>query len=112
MQDKTRSEKLTEIRSFWKKQIRNWQESGLSQSEFCRTNNLIPHRFTYWKRKLVKQQEKAVSLVQVDMKTKLNTKPAYRSPLRIVFNNQFHIEVDRDFDPVTLRQLVYTLKQA
>lgn len=112
MQEKTRSEKLAEIRSFWKEHIKNWQESGQSQLEFCRKNNLISHRFTYWKQKLVKQQERAVSLVQVNMEANVNTKPAYRSPLRIVFNNQFHVEVDRDFGPVTLRQLVYTLKQA
>lgn len=112
MPEKTKSEKLAELREFWKEQIKNWQDSGLSQLEFCRRNILIPHRFTYWKQKLVKRQEKAVSLVQVNMETNFNTKPAYRSPLRIVFNNQFHVEVDRDFDPVTLRQLVYTLKQA
>jgi len=112
MQKKTRSDKLAETRKFWEEQITTWQDSDLSQAEFCRKNNLIAHRFTYWKQKLVKRQEKAVSLVQVSMETNFNTKPAYRSPLRIVFNNQLHVEVDRDFDPVTLRQLVYTLKQA
>ena len=111
MTEKTRTEKLAEIRSFWNKQVKSWQESGLSQSEFCRINNLIPHRFTYWKQKLVKRQEQSVSLVQVNMETNFHAKPSHRPPLKIVFNDQFHIEVDRDFDPVTLRQIVYTLKQ-
>jgi hypothetical protein len=111
MEEKTRTEELTEIRTFWKKQIQGWQESGLPQVEYCRKHNLIPHRFTYWKQKLVRKDSPGVplSLVQVNMKAHFNTRPA--SPLRLVFSNQFHVEIDRGFDPVTLRQLVYALRQ-
>ena len=112
MKEKTRAEQLTEIRAFWRKQIQDWQESGLPQVEYCRQNNLIPHRFTYWKQKLVKKTTEApVSLVQVNMKADFNAGPAYTSPLRLVFNSRYHVEIDRGFDPVTLRQLVYTLGQ-
>ncbi|HSO66352.1 MAG TPA: IS66 family insertion sequence element accessory protein TnpB [Desulfatirhabdiaceae bacterium] len=110
MKEKTRTEELTEIRSFWKNQIEGWQESGLPQVEYCRKHNLIPHRFTYWKQKLVKKTTEApLSLVQVNMKAHFNTRPA--SPLRLVFSNPLHVEIDRGFDPVTLRQLVYALRQ-
>jgi hypothetical protein len=110
MKEKTRTEELTEIRSFWKKQIQEWQESGLPQVEYCRKHNLIPHRFTYWKQKLVKKATEApISLVQVNMNAHFNTRPA--SPLRLVFSNHFLVEIDRGFDPVTLRQLVHTLRQ-
>ena len=34
MKEKTRAEKLEEIRSFWEEQIQGWQESGLPQVEF------------------------------------------------------------------------------
>ncbi len=111
MKDKSREEEITEKREFWKQQIQNWQESSLTQVEYCRENNLIPHRFTYWKRRLVKPAEAPLSMVQVNMKANFDTNSAYASPLRLVFNNQYHVEVDRGFDPVTLRQLVYTLKQ-
>jgi len=68
IKEKTRTEKLTEIRTFWKKQIQGWQESGLTQVEYCRTHNLIPHRFTYWKQKLVKKNTGvSISLFQVNM---------------------------------------------
>jgi len=110
MEEKTRTEKLTEIRTFWKKQIQGWQESDLPQVEYCRKHNLIPHRFTYWKQKLVRKEPGVpLSLVQVNMNAHFNTRPA--SPLRLVFNNQFHVEIDRGFDPVTLRQLVLALRQ-
>jgi len=111
MKEKTRAEELSEIRAFWKQQIQGWQESDLTQVEFCRKNNLIPHRFTYWKNRLVKSAKAPVSLVQVNMKANFNARPAYASPLRLVFSNQYHVEIDRGFDPVTLRQLVYALRQ-
>jgi len=107
MQDKSRAEQLAEKREFWKEQIKSWQESGLTQVEYCRKNNLIPHRFTYWKNRIVKPAEKSISLVQVNM----NASSMHTSPLRLVFGGQYHVEIDRGFDPVTLRQLVYTLKQ-
>jgi hypothetical protein len=110
MEEKTRTEELTEIRTFWKKQIQGWQESGLPQVEYCRKHNLIPHRFTYWKQKLVRKELGVpLSLVQVNMNAHFNTRPA--SPLRLVFSNQFHVEIDRGFDPITLRQLVHALRQ-
>ena len=35
----------------WKQQIRTWKLSGLSQAQFCKNNNLIYHRFVYWRGK-------------------------------------------------------------
>jgi len=110
--DRSRAEEQAEKRKFWNEHIEGWQESNLTQTEYCRQHDLIPHRFTYWKNRIVKPQEIPVSLVQVNMKANFNGKPMYTSPLRLVFSNQFHVEIDRGFDPVTLRQLVYTLKQA
>lgn len=43
----------TELKSFWQSHINEWQSSGLAQSTYCKENDLIVHRFGYWKRKLV-----------------------------------------------------------
>lgn len=32
--------------------LTSWQESGLSQKEFCARENISFHRFYYWKKKL------------------------------------------------------------
>ena len=37
---------------FWTQQIQHWQQSGASQSAYCRDHKLSYHRFTYWRRKL------------------------------------------------------------
>jgi len=105
MKDKSRAEELAEKQKFWKEQIKSWQESGLTQVEYCRKHDLIPHRFTYWKSRLVKPEQSSVSLVQVNMKAN----PI--RPLRLVFGDPYYVEIDRGFDPVALRQLLYTVKQ-
>ena len=111
MTDKSRTERLAENRKFWKEQIHNWQESGLTQTEYCRIHNLTPHRFTYWKKRNIKPPETPISLVQVNMKSSFNPNPLHPSPLRLIVGEQYRIEIDRGFDPVTLQQLLFTLKQ-
>jgi hypothetical protein len=34
---------------FWRKVLRRWKESGLSQAEFCRKENLKVNTFSSWK---------------------------------------------------------------
>ena len=109
MTEKSRAQELTEKREFWKELIHHWQESGLTQTDYCRTHNLTTHQFSYWKKKIIKPPEPSVSLVQVNMNPAFSAMPG--SPLRLVINDQYRIEVDRDFDPVALNQLLATLRQ-
>ncbi len=37
--------------AFWREQVEQWRQSGLTQMAFCKTNNLVYHRFVYWQRK-------------------------------------------------------------
>lgn len=37
----------------WEPIISAWRGSGLSQSAFCRINDLSPSRFTYWRAKIL-----------------------------------------------------------
>ncbi len=34
--------------TFWNKRIEQWQQSGLTQKDFCLQQNLVAHQFTYW----------------------------------------------------------------
>ncbi len=42
-------------RACWRHHLDAWQESGLTQVEYCLQNQLNKHTFTYWKAKLRKQ---------------------------------------------------------
>jgi hypothetical protein len=37
---------------YWKKQIANWEASGLSQRAYCARENVSFFRFDYWRRKV------------------------------------------------------------
>jgi hypothetical protein len=38
--------------AYWESQIEAWRDSGVSQAEYCKANNLRYSRFLYWRRKL------------------------------------------------------------
>jgi len=106
---KLREELLEEKRRCWKQHIEDWQASDLSQVEYCRQHHLIAHRFTYWKQKFTSGL--AHSFIELKLPPVLYPQTSSSaSPLRVAVN-RFHVTVDQDFDPVTLRQLVYTLEQ-
>ena len=41
----------------WKNHISLWKGSGLSISKYCENNNLIAHRFYYWKRRFIRKPD-------------------------------------------------------
>ena len=42
---------------YWQEHIDSCRQSGLSQAAYCRKNQLRPHRYSYWKRKLSKSSQ-------------------------------------------------------
>lgn len=51
------SRKKEEVINYWKDHFNRWSDSGKSQTEYCKENNLTTRAFGYWKRKFSKQQE-------------------------------------------------------
>jgi hypothetical protein len=60
--------KSSEKSSYWESHLKNWEKSGINQSEYCRSNNLNYSVFHYWKRKLSRSRiiGKSAKLVQID----------------------------------------------
>ena len=111
MTSQFRAEQLEEKRRFWKQQIEHWKESGLTQTEFCRLHNLKAHQLTYWKKRYHCPQKQA-SLVELQWNPALQpTMAPGPSPLSLMLNDQYRIDIDRGFDPLTLQQVVLTLRQ-
>jgi len=44
-------------RDHWGPIIKAWRDSGLSQSAFCRKNNLNRPQFTYWRAKILSKTD-------------------------------------------------------
>jgi hypothetical protein len=111
MTSQSQAKQLAEKRRFWEQQIQQWKDSGLTQKEFCRLHNLKAHQLTYWKKRF-DRTEAPVSLIELQLGSALQP-PISPSPtaLRLILNDQYRIDIDRGFDPVTLQQVVLTLRQ-
>jgi hypothetical protein len=110
MEQLSRAEQLEQKRSYWKQQIEQWQQTGLSQAEYCRRNNLKHHQLVYWKKRYLKA-ETEVSFVPVQLEALLDIPaPADQASLTVIIDNQFKVEIAAGFDPQLLRQVVTALR--
>ena len=106
----SRAEQLEQKRIYWMQHIDSWQETGLSQAEYCRRHNLKDHQLTYWKKRFLKT-ETEVSFVPLKLENFFDT-PARtdQASLCLIINNQFKIEIRAGFDAQLFRQLIYALR--
>ena len=106
----SRAEQLEQKRTYWKQHIESWQETGLSQVEYCRRHNLKHHQLVYWKKRFLKT-DASVSFVPIKLDDLLDiSAQPDRAALCLVINNQFKIEIRHGFDAQLLRQLIFALR--
>jgi hypothetical protein len=110
MEQLSRAEQLEQKRTYWKQHIDGWQQTGLSQSEYCRRHNLKHHQLVYWKKRFLKTQTE-VSFVPLKLEDLLDI-PARQdqASLTLVINNQFKVDIRAGFDAQLLRQLIFALR--
>jgi len=110
MEQLSRAEQLEQKRSYWKQHIDSWQETGLTQVEYCRQHNLKHHQLVYWKKRIL-TTETDVSFVSLKFEDLLDrTAPPERASLSVVINNHLKIEIRAGFDAQLLRQLIFALR--
>ncbi len=110
MVKKSRAQQLEQKRTYWKQHIDSWQETGLTQVEYCRQHDLKHHQLVYWKRRFLKT-ETDVSFVSLKLDDLLDipTQPD-RTSLSLLINNHFQVEIRHGFDAQLLRQLILALR--
>ncbi len=110
MEQISRAEQLEQKRVYWKQHIDSWQQTGLTQREYCRRHNLKHHQLVYWKKRFLKT-ETDVSFVPLKLEDLLDI-PSGPKPasLTLVIDHQFKIEIRAGFDPQLLRQLIFSLR--
>ena len=110
MEQISRAEQLEQKRTYWKQHIESWQQTGLTQTEYCRQHNLKHHQLVYWKKRFLKT-ETDVSFVPLKLEDLLDLPPRRdQASLTLEINNQFKIEIRADFDARLLRQLIFALR--
>ena len=110
MDQLSRAEQLEQKRIYWKKHIDSWQETGLTQTEYCRRNNLKHHQLVYWKKRFLKTKTDAsfVALRFEDLQD--IPAPLDCAALCLVINSHFKVEIRPGFDAQLLCQLIFTLR--
>ena len=112
MEQLSRAEQLEQKRIYWKQHIDSWQETGLTQVEYCRRNNLKHHQLVYWKKRFLKTETDVcfvpLKLDAVDL-LDIPAQPDHAS-LNLVINNHFKIEIRAGFDALLLRQVIVALR--
>jgi hypothetical protein len=106
----SRVEQVEKKRDFWKEQIEHWQQSGLSQTEYCRRHGLKRHRLAYWKKRFLKAASDVSFVpVRLDNVPDIPTQPV-TAPLSVIINHHFKIEIRSGFDTRLLRQVIVALQ--
>lgn len=97
-----------EKQDFWKTHIESWQQSNLTQTEYCRSNGLSIKSFGYRKRRILESPEHSLSFVPVTIQAEPVTTFRSESPLQLVLLNGLKIEIADDFNPLLLKKLIRT----
>jgi hypothetical protein len=94
-----------ERRTHWRTIIENQAASGMSVADYCRDAQIKPSYFYTWRRRLTEQQPSPGGFLEL-IPGRLTDAAA---GIRIHLGAGLAIEVERRFDPLTLRTVVETL---
>jgi hypothetical protein len=95
-----------ERRTYWKQIVDEQIASGLSAPVFCQEHNLKVSQFYCWRRKFQNLSPVSSSNEFIQLIPSIK---GLDSGIRIRIFDDLFIEIDRGFDPLTLRAAVDTL---
>ena len=106
-------------KAYWTPLLQEWQSSGLSQRDFCRSHNLSYWAFRGWKRKLLDAPpKKTANLVKIFDSSpdsgepgKAQEKCPQEDGVRVLFGD-FCVEVKQDCSEEALLKVVRVLRKA
>lgn len=106
---------------FWSSHVENYEKTPLTRREYCQRHNLSYHSFTYWRRELKKEgllKEPEVSVCeefvrldsgQMDLSRMFSgSDSGYSIRLK---RRDYSVELNNEFSPIALRDLLSVLDQ-
>jgi len=95
-------------KSQWKKHIKNWYQSELSQKKYCEKHKLNYHTFKYWVCVINKERrnEKKSGFIEIPLK-----KIQRQSEITITLPNGVQIKASPDIIPENISKLLSVLKE-
>jgi hypothetical protein len=98
----TREERVTH----WQGLVQDQAQSGMSAAAFCKDNQLNLQNFYSWRRRFKVEFDAKATGAFLELVPSSKTQ---ESGIRIRLDERFSIELDRGFDPSTLRNAIDAL---
>jgi hypothetical protein len=113
-----RSKSPAERRSYWRSQLLQWSQSGLTQKQFCQERGLSTDMFAWWKARLrdelnLSYRAAKTSLTKKHKQHFVEVRVSRHIPTlsyEVVLTNSRCIRVSERFDPDVLKKLITTVE--
>lgn len=89
---------------FWTGHVAKWNDSGLSQAEYCRQNKLNPNLLSKWKQNLKDGEIK--DFVEIPVSAIEN-----ESVIELVVRDIYKVQLKDGFDPNLLKKVIKVLEK-
>ena len=97
--EKRRAAERAEKKRLWENRLKDWNASGLTQSQYCREHGLRVNQFIYWKKRVMPG---TVTLVEVPTPKPLRSSSA----ISLVIGEHYRLEIPEGFDPASLERVI------
>lgn len=122
-----RAAETREREEHWRAVFKRQAESGLSQADFCRREDIPSSRYYWWKRQLRLRAGKAKSTPKPErelkgqrgdtresgpklVRVRVRSTPTPPAPVEIVLRGGRSVRIAADFDEEQLKRLILTLE--
>ena len=95
--------RIKERREYWRALIEKHARSGMIAAAFCKEQKINPQRFYSWRKRFNRDSQHTGFIRLVP------TSKTISSGIRILLDHGISVEVDRGFDPITLRETIDAL---
>lgn len=96
-------------REYWRNQIKEWQESNLSQSTFCQQSGIKLSSFVYWRGLLLEPENKNINhFVPIKIVKDLNTKtPVNSIKIKLLTGHVIYLPIEIGMNEIV--KLIHSL---
>ncbi|MEJ2726881.1 MAG: hypothetical protein P8175_20055 [Deltaproteobacteria bacterium] len=98
----TREERVTH----WQRRVQEQAQSGMSAAAFCKDHQINLQRFYSWRRRFMVQSDAQTTGGFLEL---VPSSKVHGSGIRIRLDERLSIELDRGFDPSSLRNAIDVL---
>ena len=93
-----------ERKAYWRALVDKHTESGMSAAAFCKQQGINSQRFYFWRRRF-RADSSGAGFIRLVPTSKIPF-----SGIRIVLDHGVCVELDKGFDPLTLKEAIDALR--